>query len=231
MKFNNSIYLFSDSPKFNKEVITDFESFSRDDTLLLNSSLFLNHKEIFEQLPKSINVVYCFDNIDKEFLPEELSENVVNTFGDTSDKNSLLKSLADKYFNDSANNLLLFAGSIGITNEDIQKAFNLLQIEDEVIVLGKTYNNNIAFMGFNTFNKELFDDISWDNLNYDYLLSKVNKHDNLIHVLGNYMLIISIEEFKNLYTELSKKESLAYCNQNMHERFTHLFIEYKDLLK
>jgi hypothetical protein len=232
MKTNSSIYLFSNSPRFNKEAAPDFESFGRDDSLLLYSSLILNHKEILEQLPGAINLISCFDNTDKDFLPEELKKSRFQfIFGDTAEKKELLKIMSDKYFNDSVNNLIILADSIGITCEDIQKAFNLLQIEDEVIVIGKTNNNQIAFIGFNSFNKELFFDITWDNLTYDYLLSKVNKHENLIHVLGNYMLINSIIDFRNLYAELSKKESLAYCSRVIHERFTNLFIEYKELLK
>lgn len=232
MKSNSSLYLFSNSVVFNMAAAPGFESFSRDDTYLLNSSLILNHKEVFEPLQKSINIFFCFDNNDKDFLPEELNGSDLQfIFGDTSDKKSLLKSMSDKYFNSSANNLILFPDSIGITNEDIQKTFNLLQIEDEVIVIGKTFNNKIAFIGFNSFNKELFFEITWDDLSYDYLLGKVNKHENLIHVLGNFIVVRSIGDFKCLYTELSKKESLAYCSQNMHERFTHLFIEYKELLK
>jgi len=223
--------MFSECPKFNTQVLPCFESFNKDDTLLLNSSLILNHKEIFEQLPKTINVIYCFDNCDEDFLPIELNNTTGIIFGDTYDKKSILQTLRDKYFNNSNNNLILFPDSIGMTTEEIQKVFNLLQIEDEVIVLGKTYNDKVAFVGFNSFNKELFYDTIWDNLNYDYLLAKVSKYDNLIHVMGNYMVIKSTDEFKYLYTELSKKESLAYCSQNMHERFTHLFIEYKELLK
>jgi glycosyltransferase A (GT-A) superfamily protein (DUF2064 family) len=232
MKSNSSVYLFTNSAKFNKEFIPDFESFSKDDSFLLYSSLVLNHREIFEQLPKTVNLISCFDDNDKEFLPEEFKGNNIQIiFGDTTDKKSLLKRMSHKFFNESTNNLIILSDSIGITCEDIQKAFNLLQIDDEVIVLGKTNNDKVAFIGFNSFNKELFYDIEWDNLTYDYLLAKVNKHENLIHVLGNYMLINSIVDFKNLYAELSRKESLAYCSQNMHERFTNLFIEYKELLK
>jgi glycosyltransferase A (GT-A) superfamily protein (DUF2064 family) len=232
MKSNSSVYLFTNSAKFNKEFIPDFESFSKDDSFLLYSSLVLNHREIFEQLPKTVNLISCFDDNDKDFLPEEFKENNIQViFGDTTDKKSLLKRMSHKFFNESTNNLIILSDSIGISCEDIQKAFNLLQIDDEVIVLGKTNNDKVAFIGFNSFNKELFYNIEWDSLTYDYLLAKVNKHENLIHVLGNYMLINSIEDFKNLYAELSRKESLAYCSQNMHERFTNLFIEYKELLK
>ena len=232
MKSNSSIYILLNSPGFNKETVSEFESFNKDDSLSLNLSLILNHKEILCKPPKTINITFCFDYNDKDFLPEELIENGFNIiFGDTSDKKNLFKSMSEKFFSNSDNNLIIFADSIGITHEDIQKTFNLLQIEDEVIVLGKTNSNNIAFIGFNSFNKELFQDIDWDIVTFDNLLAKVNKHDNLIHVLSGFMLINSIEDFKYLYAELSKKESLAYCSQNMHERFTNLFIEYKEFLK
>ena len=66
---------------------------------------------------------------------------------------------------------------------------------------------------------------------YDNLLHKVNRYDNFLYVLNHSLTVKTVEDFKTLYSELSKKESLAYCSQQMHERFTHLFIEYKDLLR
>jgi len=232
MKSNTTIYLFSDSPKFNKEAITDFGSFRRDDSALLYSTLALNHIEIFDKLQKNINLVFCTDICDKEFLPEELKNNCIQLFfGDTKDKKNFIKSLSEKFFSLSYNNLIIFSDSIGISQDEILKTINLLQIEDEVIVLGKTTDGKVAFIGFNSFNKDLFLNLSWDYLTFDNLLAKVNEHENLVHVLGNYMVISSIADFKFLYGELSKKESLAYCSQNMHERFTNLFIEYKELLK
>ena len=86
-------------------------------------------------------------------------------------------------------------------------------------------------MGFNTFNHELFDEIDWNNFNYDNFLLYTSKHEHFLHVIDNFLVIRNIEDFKDLYKELSKKESLAYCSQIMHEKFTQLFIEYKDLLK
>jgi len=232
MKLNTTVYLFSDSPKFNIDAIPDFGTFRRDDSALLYSTLVLNNKEIFDKLQKNINLVYCSDICDKEFMPEELKDNCIQLFfGDTKDKNNFIKSLSEKIFSLSDNNLIIFSDSIGISHDDILKAINLLQIEDEVIVLGKTAGGKVAFIGFNSFNKNLFLHLSWDNLNFDYLLAKVNEHENLVHILGNYMLVNSVADFKYLYGELSKKESLAYCSQNMHERFTNLFIEYKELLK
>ncbi|HUX61230.1 MAG TPA: hypothetical protein VMV32_07950, partial [Ignavibacteriaceae bacterium] len=99
------------------------------------------------------------------------------------------------------------------------------------IVIGKSQNNGIAFLGFNSFNNNLFQEIDWDNLHFENLLPMVNKHENFVHVMNNYISISKLSDFKQLCTELSKKESLSYCNQEMHEKFTHLFIEYKEFLK
>jgi hypothetical protein len=107
----------------------------------------------------------------------------------------------------------------------------LLSIEDEAVVIGKTDSGAVAFIGFNTYNGELFGEIDWDNFNYDSFLLYASKHEHFLHVINSFLVIKTMEDFKILYMELSKKESLAYCSQDMHEKFTHLFIEYKDLLK
>jgi hypothetical protein len=77
----------------------------------------------------------------------------------------------------------------------------------------------------------LFSEIDWNNFNYDNFLLFTSKHEHFLHVIDNFLVIRNMEDFRNLYNELSKKESLEYCSQKMHEKFTHLFIEYKDLLK
>ncbi len=67
-------------------------------------------------------------------------------------------------------------------------------------------------------------------LDYDTFLLEAGKSDLFLNTLNGFQLIENFSDFKNLYIELSKKESLSYCSQQMHERFTNLFIEYKDLL-
>lgn len=231
MKSNSTVFLLAVSSLYNKEMISKFECFDIDNSYSLYSSLLMNHKEILEQ-NASTNFVFCFDEKDKEFIPDEIMKSSAEImFGDTGSKPGFLKIMSDKYFEKSTNNILIFSNSIGYTKNDIQKAFDLLAIEDEAIVIGKAGSHNIAFMGFNTFNHDLFLDIAWEELNYEHLLSKVSKHENFLHVMGNYMSINKVEDFKNLYIELSKKESLSYCSQAVHERFTNLFIEYKELLK
>ena len=232
MKSNSSIYLFSSSPVFYKEAVPSFESFNNENSYQLYSSLFLNHKENLDQSSKLYRIIYCIDEHDKNNLPKEFDSHSDEIFwGDFNHKVELLKTMSDKYFINSSNNLLIFSNSIGISTQDFQKVFNLLSIEDEATIIGKSNRDKIVFIGFNSFNKELFLECNWESLNYDSLLARLGKHDNFLHVLGNYLAVNDLIDFKNRYAELSKKESLSYCSQNMHERFTNLFIEYKELLK
>jgi len=232
MKQYSSIYLIAISPQFNRDAVPQFESFSRNNSCHLYSALTLNHKEILTSYLNSNHIFYCFDERDKEFLPidfNELQKDLI--FFNTENQSGILRTLADKHFGKSAKNLLIFSNSIGMSQADIQRALNLLSIDDEAVVIGRTNNNKAAFIGFNSFNHDLFFNIDWNNCNYDNLLAMVNKHEYFVHVLGNFMVINNIDDFKNLYFELSKKESLSYCSPVMHEKFTNLFIEYKDLLK
>lgn len=231
-KLNSCIFLFPLHPVFNPDKVPLFQNFEAQHSALLYSAMTENYKEIFEAFEGKIDSVFVFDENDRDFLsPKFVGEGINLFFGNTSDKSRILKNLADKYFANHTNNLLIFSNSICLTANDIEQAFNLLSINDEAVVIGKTAADGITFLGFNTYNHELFDEINWDNLNYNDLLLYTSKHEHFLHVVDNFLVIRNIEDFKTLYKELSKKESLSYCSQNMHEKFTHLFIEYKDLLK
>jgi hypothetical protein len=231
-KLNSSIYLFPIHPIFNSERIPVFESFNVEHSALLYSALTENYKEIFETFEGKINTAFIFDEKDRDFLPAGFKQEGINLFfGDTGNKTLMLKNLSEKYFNNYRNNLLIFSNSVCLAGNDIQQALNLLTINDEAVVIGKTSVGGVTFLGFNSFNHELFDEIDWDNFNYDNFLLYTSKHEHFLHVIDNFLVIKNIEDFRTLYKELSKKESLAYCSQEMHEKFTRLFIEYKDLLK
>jgi hypothetical protein len=231
-KINSSVYLFPLNVSINSEHVPLFEGMDSDNSAMLYTALMENYKEIFDTFDSKINSVYIFDNKDREIIPEQFNAEGTNLFfGNTNNKTLMLQGLSEKYFSKFHNNLIVFANSMCITTNDIQQALNLLSIEDEAVVIGKTNSGEVAFLGFNTYNSELFGEIDWNNFNYDSFLLYASKHEHFLHVINSFLVIKNIEDFKILYKELSKKESLAYCSQNMHEKFTHLFIEYKDLLK
>ncbi len=233
MKYNACIYLASLFPIFNKAETPIFESFDPEHSSLLYSTLMMNNIENIKHVNGVSKLVYCMDEIDKEHLPELLKndDKIVFTYN-TSSLHKYFQKLSDKHFNSCNSNLIIFSRSMGITKDLLEKALDQLTIEDEAVVIGKTSENYISFIGFNNFNNELFNEIDWETIDYDSLLAKACRHENFIHVLsGNILLIKNLNDFKKLYSELSKKESLSYCNHEMHEQFTNIFIEYKDLLK
>ena len=231
MKSSSCIYLVPHSAVFNAHEVPEFDTFGKDNSSNLYSALILNHKENFIPLEKNYQIIYGFDEADKDFIPSDFNDATRLFFCNTKDRKSAFKLLADKYFNSFSNNILVFASSIGFAGNEIEKTFNLLSMDDEALVIGKCINNEIAFIGFNTFNGEVFNAVKCIDNNFDDFLAVANKQENFIHTMGNFLFIKEIDDFKKLYAELSKKESWSYCNQNMHEQFTHLFIEYKDLLK
>jgi len=230
MKQNSSIYILSLFPVFNKDIVPNFESFDKEHSSYLYSTLVLNHKELAGKLSETSNIIFGFDKNDEGFLNGNFNSSDEITFIDFSET-PVLKNLSEKYFHKFSNNIIIFSNSIGVTSEDLNKVFNLLYMEDEAIVLGKSINQSISFIGFNSFNSNIFGDLELLNLNYDFFLNRISKFEHFVHILDNFMLIKNIDDFKNLYLHLSKKESFAYCSQEIYERFTNLFIEYKDLLK
>jgi hypothetical protein len=177
----------------------------------------------------SVASVFCFDEKDKNhILPEFSGSNKI--FINLKDKSILLKILSEKYFGRFNDNLIIFVNTISISHKDILRYLDLLNREDESFIIGKSHNRKVSYIGFNIYNPELFNQVEATGLKFDNFLHLVCRFDYFVNVLNGYLFIEDINDFKILYKELSKKESLSYCSQHIHEKFTHLFIEYKELL-
>jgi|YelNatPaOPRAMG01_1025707.scaffolds.fasta_scaffold00567_17 hypothetical protein len=231
MKSSSCIYLIHPSPIFNIDDTPAFEFFDKANSVLLYSALFFNHKENIDLIEKNFPAVFCFDYKDKDFIPQNLNALHKHVFCDTSKEIEPFRILADKYFGLYTNNLIIFSLSIGFSSAEIKKVFDLLEMDDEAIVIGKSTENKVVFIGFNKYNKDIFENLNCKENNFENFLAMANKHENFVHVMGNYIFLKNLNDFKQLYVELGKKESWAYCSQIIHEQFTHLFIEYKDSLK
>lgn len=215
--------------QFNYEETINFPHFNKEDSILLNSTLNINHKEILSNRENYFNVKYFFDNKDKDFLPDEFSGESDIFFVNTYDKNTMIKTVAEKYFADCKNNIIIFSNSIGYTSDNIIRIINLLSVEDNAVIIGKSAGEKAAFFGINY--PDLIEDFDFSENSYNSFLKNACKYDNFIYSINNFLTIDNVDDFKILYNELSKKESLDYCSQKRHENFTNLFIEYKDLLK
>ncbi len=231
-KSNSCICLFPLFPLSGNDGLPLFELMTGEDSKLLYSILYENYIEILSEAADSSSIIYCIDRRDRDKIPGNLSDRGAEIqWIDSNELNSELKNLNEKYFKKFNNNLVIFAHSIGVSYSDIKKIFTLLEMDDESIMLGRDGDERVALLGFNSYNEEIMGSISEDRNHYNELLIRAGKHDNFVHTLNNFMIIENKTDFKKLYEELSRKESLNYCSQIIHEKFTHLFIEYKDLLK
>src|SRR5690606_31637844 len=230
-KANSSLYIICRFPVFNPEKAPSFENFSAEDSVLLYSTLLLNNKEIAESSESFTNYYFCLDENDREFLPDELNNSGSIIWRSTDDLTEFIMKMSERIFSRFHNNIIITSDSIGTSSTDLKKIFNLLAIEDDALILAKTFNNKISSIGFNRIDQYFIEKVNWHKLDYDSTLNAACRQDANLTVVNYSAMIQDNTEFKKLYHDLSKKESLAYCSPKMHERFTHLFIEYKDLLK
>lgn len=230
-KKKNCIYVLSLHPVFNTQAAPEFENLSLRESILLYSHLLTNFIEIFSAAGLGFELAFCLNENDENYIPGNFFPDESIIFINTSENNdSNLEQLRKSYFSKFENNIIIRADVIGVSEKTIQKIFNLLAIEDDVLVIGKSINKKIALLGFNNLELNLLDEMFSATIEYDDFLIEAGKSDLFLNTLNGFQLIENFNDFKNLYIELSKKESLAYCSQQMHERFTNLFIEYKDLL-
>jgi len=230
-KKKNCICLLSLHPVFNSKAAPKFENLSLQDSNLLYSHLLANFIEILTGTDLKFELVFCLNEKDENFIPGNFfPDKSIIYINNSENYKSNLERLEKNYFSSFENNIVIRADVIGISEKTIQKIFNLLTIEDDVLVIGKSINKKVALLGFNNLEINLLDEMFYTTLDYDNLLIQAGKNDLFLNTLNGFQLIENFSDFKNLYIELSKKESLAYCSQQIHERFTNLFIEYKDLL-
>jgi len=228
----NAIYiipLFSLSQRSN---VDSFKQFSDDDLSYLKATLYLNLLENVNQRKDKVDIIKVLDNSDKDFFSNEFDDESTKTiFYNVDNLKTLMKELLNKDFISHKNNLLIFSDAIDIRPVDIDKYFNLLSMDDKSLVIVTSKDGKIKVFGFNSYSEDLIKFISDSDFMMDKFLSYNKSCEYFVNTVNEVLAINNIEDFKKLYTELSLKSSWDYCSQQMHERFTHLFVEYKDLLK
>ena len=227
----DTVIIIAASAILNPKEIKPYDNISVNYSVYLNTLLYSNWLEIFKNTGEQYQIIALLSEIDREFLPKYfIPPEIQQIFY----KETPLKNLTDFLNNQSSvinsKTLVLFYNSMGIKQSDISRVFNLNQTEESSLIIGKSVRGNIVFACTYGLDKDIFDPLLIINRKYDEYLSLISSKDIFIHTLDNFLSIDDFEDIKKLYIELSKKESLSYCSQNMHESFNDLFIEYKELL-
>lgn len=227
----DTVIIIAASAILNPKKIKPYHNLSVNYSVYLNTLLYSNWLEIFKDIGEQYEIIALLSEIDREFLPKYfIPPEIQQIFY----KEIPLKNLTDFLIKQSSvvnsKTLVLFYNSIGIKQSDISRVFNLNQTEESSLIIGRSVRGDIVFACSYGLDKDIFDPLLIINRKYDEYLSLISSKDIFIHTLDNFLSINDFEDIKKLYIELSKKESLSYCSQNMHESFNDLFIEYKELL-
>jgi hypothetical protein len=227
----NSILIIAENPILNPAEITVYQKLSVNYSVYLNTLLFSNWVEILSDLHEDFEIITLLNEHDKEYLPKFfLPVGTKTIFYKQSQLSDLTENVTKITSVGSSKKMILFYNSFGLTPNDILRAFNLIQPDEPSMVIGKSDQDSIVFACASVIDQDLVEPIFITNRIYSKYLSSISSKDIFIHILDNFLSIKDFEDIKKLYIELSKKESLSYCSQKMHESFNDLFIEYKDLL-
>lgn len=229
---SKAVYIFPSELFHPEKINSSLNGFKKEDILFLAITLYLNILENLDGKKNKLDVYCIWNENEKDNLPEELKNNNCNfIFVDEAKQKELFEKLSSNEFSSYKNNLVVFSDVINLKPDDYDQCFKLLNAENESLVIAKNKEDNIAAFGFNKYSEDIFSGLISSKFNYNEFLGKIESFEHFIHIVSDVLLVRNINNFKQLYFELSQKKSLVYCSQHIHERFTHLFVEYKDLLK
>ncbi len=229
---NNLVCVFASEPIFNQEKVKTFEKLSLADTVFFYTLLLANFIELFAGTTTKSEKLFFINKLDQHFVPKSFfPENYNFHFIDFSKLDLVYENLDKNIFVNYNNLLLIHSNTIGIRKKDITRTFGMLASEENSVVIGKSLTNEIVFSAHNNLSKSEFESFFINVKSFDKHLSEISRGDNYINVYEYFISLSTFIDFRKLYSELSTKDSLDYCSEQMHERFTNLFIEYKDHLK
>lgn len=225
-----SLVVISDRIVFNSNLIESFETFSVDDTKLLFSTLLINLLDNLQLDISSTETIIYIDEKDSESLPNEIQNNLNNYkqffYKDKPDISQVIEKTKPHKFS-----IIIYADVMGISKNYLNEVLKLLNTDENTIVIGTSINDSICLIGFNHKTDKLQLAIQNAKRNYSNLLALLKADEQFIYTINGLIRVVDIKSFKELYDNLSQKKSIEYCSQENHEKFTHLFVEYKELLQ
>lgn len=225
------IILLSHKVLFNTEFISMVDGLTISDTSELYSLLLLNISDNLSGIKTESELTIFFNQKDQSKIPDQYLLSAHKFFDPLMGLSQLTSFIQKKIHSGNTQFILIYADTIGFSNREYDKIINYLNYEDNCLVLGSSENDKLSLIGFNYFDERLFDKQYELNPQFTDFLKRANTLDYYLFIHNGYPAVSDLEDFRKLYRILSTKESIEFCSHELHERFTHLFIEYKELLK
>lgn len=228
------MYITPGRPIFNPEVVFPFAPLNQQYTSLLSLAFLLTLLENTTLIDVKPEPIVLLDSLDEHYIPDSLRNFSVPHSISFINTSIISEELSTKYGNHAQEGIrYVFARSTayGVVPKQWNKVFDLLLLDEQLIVPLLSEELSVIGLGLNSFVRDI--DFSFLSLSLPYndFLPKICKSDGHLITKKYGHSLDSTEDFRNLYNFLSSKESIPYCSKEMHERFTEVFIEYKDVLQ
>jgi hypothetical protein len=232
MNQSAAIYIIPSHSIFNVEKVPQFGSFDAVSSSKLYEALYLNLIDSIGTI-SGATLSLCLAAEDKGHLSADASALLSDRdiiYLDCGEFVSECRYIFDPFNTGINNNIFLRTNTIGLTAGDIEKALDLLCLEEEIFISGISNSKNLSYIGFNILDEMMLKEFRKERFNYDIFLKHLSEIEARYLELPGYYTINTMDDFKLLYRLLSEKESSKYCSEESHKRFTDIFIENKDLL-
>ncbi|OQY79308.1 MAG: hypothetical protein B6D45_01030, partial [Ignavibacteriales bacterium UTCHB3] len=220
-------------PIFNRYEVKDFGGLKQQDVSILLSGLLINQLQIVFSRGTGSRVILMLHQFDVGVEgADELQhfEGLEVIYYEKGEEANTVKELEEEFVNNGQILAIVNPFVMGLVASDYEFLSNLSDQEDEVIVLNRSENNHISLVVVNNYeaNSELLaTEITkpWD----EYLKTATALNSRPI-ITSSGMVVSEPGDFRRLYDFLSGKGSISACSFQMHDRFTELFVEYKEIL-
>lgn len=225
------IILLSPKVLFNTEFISMVDGLTISDTSELFSLMLLNLSDNLSRIKSEFEFTIFFNQKDQDHIPAQYHLSAHRFFDPLTGLSQLTSFIQKKIHSGSTQFILIYADTIGFSNREYDRIINYLNLDDNCLVMGSSGNDRISLIAFNYFDERLFDKQYELNPQFTDFLKRANTLDYYLFIHNGYPAVSDLDDFRKLYRILSTKESIEFCSHELHEKFTHLFIEYKELLK
>ncbi len=219
---NVVVFIVAFHPDSYYDVADSENNMSSQDLLSLTEILIQNNYDVC--LESSINNIFilCDKSLENIVINSESHQLV---FAEPEDLHKFIADKKHKY----AKMLIINANIIGLTKHRIEHIVNLLDMEDEVTLLGVDGYDKLGFTASCSYSHELLA-CQLDSCNFHNLFKKVPDLEYYFILMSGIYSVANLTDFKQLYSVLSQRENFNLCSKDIYDRFTELFIEYKELI-
>lgn len=228
-----SILFFVPHPVFNQFEVEEFAGFDKPRTSFLYRNLLLNQLEVVHQWEgkRKITVMLHQFDISAEGLEElQRFEEAGVVFYEAGNEGHILDEIGEESLQNQELLVVVNPAVMGLTKADYLDLVNFADQEDEIVFITRSSNGWVSSVSFNYHEPGQKTVISGISESWVKVLRGITRLEARPLITTSGLVVKGRKDFRSLYDFLSSKESIPACSFEMHDRFTELFVEYKELL-